>query len=118
MHLPLQTLQKRLPAPASPQYPKGTPFVLGLQSGELTVELFQPACAALGEDIQQPHRQDELYVAIQGRSRFEHRGVTVEVKAGDVLHVPAGDSHRFVDFSDDFQVWVMFYGPSLPPEAP
>jgi hypothetical protein len=25
--------------------------------------------------------------------------------------VPAGVPHRFVDFSDDFETWVVFYGP-------
>jgi hypothetical protein len=26
--------------------------------------------------------------------------------------VPAGHVHRFESFSDDFAVWVFFYGPS------
>jgi hypothetical protein len=30
---------------------------------------------------------------------------------GDVLFVAAHEEHRFVDFSDDFKVWVVFYGP-------
>ena len=112
MHLPIQTLRALLPAPASERYPKGTPFVLGLQQGELSIELFQPAAAGIGRDIQQPHRQDELYVALQGHARFEHRGKTIDVHIGDILQVPAGEPHRFVDFSDDFQVWVIFYGPA------
>jgi hypothetical protein len=27
------------------------------------------------------------------------------------LFVAAGQTHRFEDFSDDFAVWVFFYGP-------
>jgi len=29
----------------------------------------------------------------------------------DMLFVPAGLEHRFVDFTDDLAVWVVFYGP-------
>ncbi|MEO8164540.1 MAG: cupin domain-containing protein, partial [Betaproteobacteria bacterium] len=29
----------------------------------------------------------------------------------DMLFVPAGVPHRFEMFTDDFCVWVMFYGP-------
>jgi quercetin dioxygenase-like cupin family protein len=31
--------------------------------------------------------------------------------AGDALFVAAGRPHRFENFSDDFVVWVVFYGP-------
>ena len=31
---------------------------------------------------------------------------------GDALYVDAGVEHRFVEFSDDFAVWVVFYGPA------
>ena len=30
---------------------------------------------------------------------------------GGDLFVPAGQIHRFEDFSSDFAVWVAFYGP-------
>jgi quercetin dioxygenase-like cupin family protein len=30
---------------------------------------------------------------------------------GDVLFVPAGAVHRFEGTSQDFAVWVIFYGP-------
>jgi len=33
------------------------------------------------------------------------------VEAGSFIFVPAGDIHRFEDFSSDFAVWVAFYGP-------
>jgi mannose-6-phosphate isomerase-like protein (cupin superfamily) len=33
------------------------------------------------------------------------------VSPGDVLFVPAGVIHRFEEFTDDFAVWVLFYGP-------
>jgi mannose-6-phosphate isomerase-like protein (cupin superfamily) len=30
---------------------------------------------------------------------------------GAALFVPAGATHRFEDFTDDTEVWVIFYGP-------
>ena len=33
------------------------------------------------------------------------------LKLNDVLFVPAGIVHRFEQFTDDFKVWVIFYGP-------
>ena len=33
------------------------------------------------------------------------------LEAGSFLFVPAGRTHRFVDFSSDFVAWVVFFGP-------
>ena len=38
-------------------------------------------------------------------------GSREQFEPGEALFVPAGDTHRFEDFSDDFAVWVVFYGP-------
>jgi mannose-6-phosphate isomerase-like protein (cupin superfamily) len=100
-----------LPQGASERYPLGTPFVNALQHGSMSVELFAPASAGLGRDIQQPHTQDELYVVQRGRSAFWLQGERTEIQTGDVLFVPAGAEHRFEDFSQDFLTWVVFYGP-------
>ena len=44
--------------------------------------------------------------------RRAYRGDQVEfVGPGALLHVAAHEAHRFEDFSDDFAVWVVFYGP-------
>ncbi|RGP42271.1 uncharacterized protein BPTFM16_02583 [Altererythrobacter insulae] len=83
------------------------PFFPGLAHGSMTVELFRPQ----GEDTQQPHKQDELYLIRTGSSDFLRNGARVSVAAGDVVFVPAGMDHRFVDFSSDFDTWVIFWGP-------
>ncbi|HEY9096795.1 MAG TPA: cupin domain-containing protein [Hydrogenophaga sp.] len=100
-----------LPQPASGNYPKGTPFVQALAHGSMSVELFVPATSDLGQDIQQPHAQDELYVVQRGQSDFVLQDQTTAVGPGDVLFVPAGAPHRFEHFSTDFVTWVIFYGP-------
>nr|MBV6631204.1 cupin domain-containing protein [Oceanococcus sp. HetDA_MAG_MS8] len=62
-------------------------------------------------DRQSPHDRDEIYVVARGRGRFYNGEATVSVEAGSFLFVPAGVEHRFEQFSEDFAVWVFFYGP-------
>ena len=75
--------------------------------GSLSVEIYAPC----GVDAQQPHTRDEVYVVIAGRGKFLCDGETREFAPGELLFVPAGVVHRFLDFSDDFAAWVIFYGP-------
>ena len=101
----------RLPGPVSARWPQGERFTEVMRHGTMSVELYAPQ----GHDPQQPHTRDELYVVIRGQGRFV-RGAALTashtpVQVGDVLFVPAGEPHRFEDFSEDFAAWVVFYGP-------
>lgn len=82
-------------------------FTVLMQHGTMQVEYFAPVHI----DTQIPHAQDETYVITSGRSFFYRAGETVECSTGDILFVPAGMEHRFVNFSKDFATWVIFYGP-------
>ncbi len=62
-------------------------------------------------DLQQPHDRDELYVIINGKGTFSHEGDRTAFAPGDVIFVPAGDKHRFEDFSENFSTGIIFYGP-------
>ncbi len=75
--------------------------------GTLELKLYAPA----GRDMQSPHRRDELYVVARGRGVFFDGDARRPCAVGTALFVPAGRPHRFEDFTDDFAVWVMFYGP-------
>src|SRR5918998_3831449 len=86
---------------------KGEPFAVVFEHGTLSVEIFAPR----GADAQQPHSRDEVYVVARGRGEFVNDGVRQRVAEGDFLFVPARVPHRFENFSDDFAVWVFFYGP-------
>lgn len=97
----------RLPGPPTPIYPAGARSVALLQHGSLELRLFKPQ----DKDLQQPHTRDELYVVVSGRGRFDNGGTVGPVQAGDAIFVPAHRVHRFVEFSEDFVAWVMFYGP-------
>ena len=37
--------------------------------------------------------------------------VRIPFNAGDFLFVPAGMKHRFLDFGENLETWVIFYGP-------
>ncbi len=103
----------RLPAPPAEQ------FLYLLEHGTAKIGLYAPH----GTDPQGPHQRDEIYMICRGTGSFERNGDRRSVVPGDVIFVPAGMVHRFVDFADDFAAWVVFYGPpggeaSAPVEDP
>jgi mannose-6-phosphate isomerase-like protein (cupin superfamily) len=75
--------------------------------GTLTVEIYAPK----GEDLQQPHTRDELYIVAAGRGWFFVEGQRFQFGPGDALFAAAGEVHRFEDFTEDLLTWVVFYGP-------
>jgi mannose-6-phosphate isomerase-like protein (cupin superfamily) len=77
------------------------------QHGTLLIKYYAPR----GIDLQTPHTRDEIYVVAQGRGIFFDGVSRWPFVPGDLLFAAAGVPHRFEDFSDDFGVWVMFYGP-------
>ena len=83
------------------------PYQTLFTHGTLEIEIYKPE----GVDKQQPHTRDELYVIASGHGYFVHEAKRHAVETGEVLFVPAGDVHRFEDFSEDFSTWVFFYGP-------
>lgn len=99
------------PGDAAGQLPQQTAdqlrFATLLRHGTMSVELYAPQ----GQDRQTPHAQDELYVVISGSGAFQNGEVRHAFGPGDVIFVPAGVEHRFLSFSEDFQTWVIFYGP-------
>ena len=78
-----------------------------LEHGTLELGFYKPE----GSDPQTPHDQDEIYIVQSGNGYFVHGDNREPFEPGEALFVPAGDTHRFEDFSDDFAAWVVFYGP-------
>ena len=62
-------------------------------------------------DLQQPHKEDEVYYILAGRAKFTSGSDTVEVRPGSCLLVPAHESHRFHDIVEALDVLVVF-GPA------
>jgi len=87
--------------------PAGNLAVPILSRGSLAVELYSPA----GHDPQKPHSRDEIYFVARGTGLFFDGERRQPVETGSFLFVPAGQVHRFENFSSDFVVWVVFYGP-------
>lgn len=87
--------------------PRGNLAVPIFAHGSLAVELYTPK----GRDPQEPHDRDEVYLVARGSGTFFDGSRRHAVEAGAFLFVPAGQQHRFEDFSADFAVWVLFYGP-------
>lgn len=61
--------------------------------------------------LQTPHERDELYFVASGTGHYRVGDSITEVGAGALLFAAAHVAHGFEDFSDDFSVWIIFYGP-------
>jgi mannose-6-phosphate isomerase-like protein (cupin superfamily) len=59
---------------------------------------------------QVPHHRDELYFVASGTGRYRVEEEATTVGPGDVLFCAAHVAHGFEDISEDFSVWVIFYG--------
>jgi mannose-6-phosphate isomerase-like protein (cupin superfamily) len=62
-------------------------------------------------DGQQPHTEDEIYVVLEGRSRFTAGDETRDVGPGDTIFVEAGLPHRFHDITEPLRLIVVFGPP-------
>lgn len=97
----LREAQSRLPTD-----PSQFPFHYALRHGSMKLGLYAPS----DSDIQGPHVQDELYIVISGSGYIVKNGERLSFAPQDVIFVEAGAMHRFENFTDDFQTWVMFWG--------
>ena len=75
--------------------------------GSMRVGLY----ALRDHDPQEPHTQDEIYIVASGSGDFVNAGETKPFRPGDIIFVKAGVEHRFENFTEDFQTWVVFWGP-------
>ena len=61
-----------------------------------------------GTDDQSPHTEDEIYVVKTGRATLVTDSGTAAVAPGSVIYVPAGETHRFTDVTEDLALIVIF----------
>jgi quercetin dioxygenase-like cupin family protein len=81
-------------------------YVEQLRVPELSVGSY--SIPAGGADDQTPHSEDEIYVITTGRARMTTGSGDAHVGPGDVIFVPAGEHHRFVDVEEDLALLVVF----------
>jgi mannose-6-phosphate isomerase-like protein (cupin superfamily) len=86
----------------------GNLFTEVFKHGTLSVEFYKPEKT----DNQTPHNRDEVYIIATGTGQFYNNGAITHFKPCDFLFVPVGIEHRFLNFTDDFSTWVLFYGPA------
>ena len=100
MHLPIAQAQELLSQSTKR-------FIEVFQHGTLTIELYKPDRI----DHQMPHARDEVYIIVSGTGTFKNGDQLITFVPHDFLFVAAGVDHQFIDFTDDFYTWVLFYGP-------
>ena len=95
-------------------------LALPLPNGRRSAEVFVDAdleirfYAPKGPDPQPPHDRDEIYIVAAGQGTFRVADEVHSAGPGALLYAAAHEAHRFEAFSDDFAVWVIFYGPRKP----
>ena len=88
------------------QQASGKPYLEFLQVPDLSCGLY--VLPAGGVDLQQPHREDEVYFVINGRSHMTVGSETQPVQAGSVVYVAAHVPHHFHDITEDLHILVFF----------
>ena len=90
-------------------------WIVHLNSNDLSLGTY--SIPAGGVDDQEPHTEDEVYVVQTGRATLETSSDTVPVEPGSVIFVPAGETHKFTDITEDLALVVIFaprYGSRAP----
>ena len=80
------------------------PWVVASDRPTLLTGLYAPR----GEDKQEPHEEDEIYVVVSGTAKLEVEGEVEFLATGDAAFVAAHARHRFLEMSDDFAAWAVF----------
>jgi mannose-6-phosphate isomerase-like protein (cupin superfamily) len=96
------------------ELPEGQLAVPLFARGTMSLECYAP----LGTDTQHPHDQDGFYILISGNGDFVCGDERTPFGPSDVLFAPAGMRHRFEEFSDGFDTWVVFDGPNGGEKSP
>jgi mannose-6-phosphate isomerase-like protein (cupin superfamily) len=58
-----------------------------------------------------PHDRDEFYIVTTGTGRYRIENTEVAIGPGDLLFAAAHTDHGFVERSNYFSEWIVFYGP-------
>ena len=55
--------------------------------------------------------KDEFYIVASGTARYQWDGGETMIGPGDMMFAAAHTAHGYDQFSEDFSVWIVFYGP-------
>jgi mannose-6-phosphate isomerase-like protein (cupin superfamily) len=107
LKISIRQLRAKLPLPATSRWPEGVWDIEALNHGSMSVILFAPQ----GNDYQDSHEQDELYIVLSGSGTLVLEDSRMLFSPGDVLFVPARKRHHFESFTEDLTTWAVFWGP-------
>jgi mannose-6-phosphate isomerase-like protein (cupin superfamily) len=107
MKFALDAFLSKLPLTATKVWPEGVWDLEAFAHGSMSIIVFTPR----GTDYQTTHKQDEIYIVHRGTGVLLVNEERFPFVAGDALFVPANMLHRFVEFSEDFVTWAIFWGP-------
>jgi quercetin dioxygenase-like cupin family protein len=102
----MKTIFATLPEITEQRAQSGKPYREFLRVPAMSAGLY--VLPAGGTDHQRPHREDEIYYVVRGRSRFKAGPEDREVSAGSVIFVAAEVGHRFYDIEEELAVLVFF----------
>ena len=103
---------KTTPAPLSLaaaralQPPEGSRAAEVFRDGDIEIKF----AARPTSGPQVPHTRDEFYIVASGTARYRWDGGETMIGPGDLMFAAAHTAHGYDQFSDDFSVWVVFYG--------
>jgi mannose-6-phosphate isomerase-like protein (cupin superfamily) len=75
--------------------------------GDIEVRFAAPSTRGM----QVPHGRDEFYIVATGSGRYRIDDTEVAIGPGDLLFAAAHAEHGFVERTDNFSEWIVFYGP-------
>jgi mannose-6-phosphate isomerase-like protein (cupin superfamily) len=93
-------------AQATADAKRGELYLEFLRRDSLSCGLY--ALEAGAEDPQQPNREDEVYLVLDGRASLEVAGQDHPVGPGSILFVAREVPHRFHDIRERLEVLVFF----------
>lgn len=73
---------------------------------ELSMGLYNLPAGA--EDLQTPHREDEIYFVVSGKGRLSAGDEDYSAEPGSILFVAKEVPHKFHDIEDDLHILVFF----------
>jgi mannose-6-phosphate isomerase-like protein (cupin superfamily) len=84
-------------------------WIVHLNSADLSLGTY--CIPAGGVDDQSPHTEDEIYVVRMGRATLVTDSGSAVVGPGSVIYVPAGETHRFTEVTENLALVVVFAPP-------
>jgi mannose-6-phosphate isomerase-like protein (cupin superfamily) len=95
----------RLPLTLNEKWKEGVWDIEPFKKGGVKLVFFAPR----GTDYQTPHDEDEFYFVVRGTGEIVIGDHKYPFEPGDAFFVEAGEHHQFVNFSEDFATWAVFF---------